>query len=543
MNHTLENSKMSAYLRIAIQILSFLLIPGLFSASFLALRDVVQALISGNAQLSSLRYSVITLLATVPAAILSGRWFCGWLCSFGAMQDLLWFVSGKAKLHRRVPQKMDAVLRRIKYIILVLIAAFLWTGLVTTGEAGPWAVFGQYTAIGKWPGLSPLLSVSGGILILSMIVSLFVERAFCRYFCPMGAVYAVLARLQRFPIQKERTACGSCRACTHQCSMGLELDGVDAVKSGECIQCGRCVEACPRGNARHRYGYLGLVLTLLTVAGCTAYLELAPADGGAPAIPETVQEERGPYPDGVFTGEGRGYRGTTTVAVTVENGNITDIEVTSSGDDKSYLNRVIPVLIPEIISEQGTDVDAVTGATKTSDGILAAVSSALGSAGVSDYADAVQEQLEQEAERVLRIEAGRLHDLADGQYSGTAEAFRGEVEVLVTVERGRVTDISIVSYYDHEPYFFQAAPFVIDGILTEQSLNVDVYTGATYSSNGIIKAVADALDVDETGYSLAPEKPRSHKGKKEGHVAQKFIESPEQYESKVEKYKDRELKP
>ena len=110
-------------------------------------------------------------------------------------------------------------------------------------------------------------------------------------------------------------------------------------------------------------------------------------------------------------------------------------------------------------------------------------------------------------------------------------------------ENQKVKDIAILSYCDTEEYFFKAAPAVIEEIKMEQSLNVDVYTGATYSSNGIIKAVADALDVEEDGYSLAPEKPRAHKEKKEGHVAQKFMESQEQYESKVEKYKDTELKP
>ena len=95
MNRTTKRSKKSAYLRIAIQILSFFLIPGLFSAGFLALRDLVQAAVSGSADAFSLRCSVITLLATVPATILFGRWFCGYLCSFGAMQDLLWFVSKK----------------------------------------------------------------------------------------------------------------------------------------------------------------------------------------------------------------------------------------------------------------------------------------------------------------------------------------------------------------------------------------------------------------------------------------------------------------
>lgn len=542
MNRTTKRSKKSAYLRIAIQILSFFLIPGLFSAGFLALRDLVQAAVSGSSDAFSLRCSVITLLATVPATILFGRWFCGYLCSFGAMQDLLWFVSKKTfKLRHRVPPKLDRALRRSKYILLALIAALLWTGLVSTDLSGPWSVFGQYTDLGSRPGLAPLLSVGGALLILIILASIFIERGFCRYLCPMGAVYAILSKLQRFPVLKKRDACGSCRSCSQSCAMALELGEVDAVHSGECIRCMRCAEICPRGNVRPKGGYLGLIVTLLTVVSCMAYLEFDPAPALDTQSPVTAEEARGPYADGTFTGEGRGYRGTTTVDVTVENGFITDVTVTASGDDKPYLSRVIPVLIPDIIAQQSTDVDVVSGATKSCRGILTAVNDALGI--TQTPGDAAEDPAQAEKERLERLEAGRLHDLADGQYTGSAEAFRGEVEVLVTVEGQRVTDISIVSYYDHEPYFFQAAPFVIDGIVAEQSLNVDVYTGATYSSNGIIKAVANALSLGEDAYSLAPEKPRAHKDKEQTHVMQKFIESPEQYEAKVEKYSGRDLKP
>ena len=71
------------------------------------------------------------------------------------------------------------------------------------------------------------------------------------------------------------------------------------------------------------------------------------------------------------------------------------------------------------------------------------------------------------------IEAGRFQNLTDGIYTGSADAFRGDVEVQVTVEKQKVTDISILSYCDTEEYFFGAAPAVIEQMKAEQSLNVD----------------------------------------------------------------------
>ena len=104
------------------------------------------------------------------------------------------------------------------------------------------------------------------------------------------------------------------------------------------------------------------------------------------------------------------------------------------------------------------------------------------------------------------------------------------MEVQVTVEKQKVTDISILSYCDTEEYFFRAAPAVIEQMKAEQSLNVDAVSGATYSSNGIIHAVANALEIPEDQY--APRPGRNLTAKKMKHE----ITSQEEYEEKVEKY-------
>ena len=134
--------------------------------------------------------------------------------------------------------------------------------------------------------------------------------------------------------------------------------------------------------------------------------------------------------------------------------------------------------------------------------------------------------------------AGRFHDLKDGIYTGTADAFRGDVEVQVTVENQKVTDISILSYCDTEEYFFRAAPYVIGQMKEEQSLNIDALSGATYSSNGIIHATANALEIPEDEYAPRPGRDLAHKQKEHGHIVKHTIESQEQYEEKVKEYED-----
>ena len=80
-----------------IQILSFLLIPGLFEAQFSAVGTIISAVYQGTVLWERIRYSVWMLLATVPAVIIVGRFFCGYFCSFGAVQDFLWFAGNKLK--------------------------------------------------------------------------------------------------------------------------------------------------------------------------------------------------------------------------------------------------------------------------------------------------------------------------------------------------------------------------------------------------------------------------------------------------------------
>lgn len=105
--------------------------------------------------------------------------------------------------------------------------------------------------------------------------------------------------------------------------------------------------------------------------------------------------------------------------------------------------------------------------------------------------------------------------LQDGTYEGSAEGFKGTITVSVQVEGGKVTDIQVVSESD-TPNFFSQAESVLDSIIEAQSLSVDTVSGATYSSTGLMNAVADALDdavidgdLDFTVISL-PEGGHSH---------------------------------
>lgn len=535
----LKNKKIN-WVKVVIQILSLALIPGLFEGEFAAVGNIVSCIYKGNISWESVKYSVWMLVATVPATVLVGRFFCGFFCSFGAVQDLLWFGSHRLRAlfpGKRNLKKADRIFRFAKYAVLFYFIIFVWSGVTAVKTAGPWQVFGQYVSFGHWPGLKPLLSVGGILLLVIFIGSLFVQRFFCRYFCPMGAIYSLISRASFLKIDKPREGCGKCRLCTSKCSMGMDLTKKDRVAGGECISCQKCVSWCPKGNARFRsrYGVLiGVGVTCVTIMVSQLFIagNLA-REKTADSVKKTAENDAGGnFQNGIYTGTGEGYRGKVTVTVKVADGKITELILDDYADDKSYMERAKNRIFQEMISRQNTDVDAVSGATYSSNGLIEAVNKALG----NEEGEGKKPEQEESEDKQSFIEAGRFQNLTDGIYTGSADAFRGDVEVQVTVEKQKVTDISILSYCDTEEYFFRAAPAVIEQMKAEQSLNVDAVSGATYSSNGIIHAVANALEIPEDQYAPRPGRNLTAKKKNHGHIVKHEITSQEEYEEKVEKY-------
>lgn len=535
----LKNKKIN-WIKVVIQILSFALIPGLFEGEFAAVGNIVSCIYKGNISWESVKYSVWMLLATVPATVLVGKFFCGFFCSFGAVQDLLWLGSHRLRAlfpGKRNLKKADRIFRFAKYAVLFYFIIFIWSGVTAVKTAGPWQVFGQYVSFGHWPGLKPLLSVGGVLLLFIFIGSLFVQRFFCRYFCPMGAIYSLISQTSFLKIDKPREECGKCHLCTSKCTMGMDLTKKDRIAGGECISCQKCVSWCPKGNVhfRSRYGVLigvGVTCATIMVSQLLIAGNLA-KEKTADSVKKTAENDAGGnFQNGIYTGTGEGYRGKVTVTVKVADGKITELVLDDYADDKSYMERAKNRIFQEMISRQNTDVDAVSGATYSSNGLIEAVNKALG----NEEGEGKKPEQEESEDKQSFIEAGRFQNLTDGIYTGSADAFRGDVEVQVTVEKQKVTDISILSYCDTEEYFFRAAPAVIEQMKAEQSLNVDAVSGATYSSNGIIHAVANALEIPENQYAPRPGRNLTAKKKNHGHIVKHEITSQEEYEEKVEKY-------
>lgn len=197
--------------------------------------------------------------------------------------------------------------------------------------------------------------------------------------------------------------------------------------------------------------------------------------------------------DGVYKGSATGFSGPVTVAVTIMDKKITSIDILSSTDDEAFFNRAKGV-IDRIISSQSFDVDVVSGATYSSNGIIKAVKNAL--TGEKDKTVTGKSKQESASESdSSSVEKAAVQDASaykDGTYYGTGKGFAGTMKVKVDIVGGKIASISIVSTKDGDSYV-KSASSLLDTIVEKQSTNVDTVSGATFSSRGIIAAVRSAL--------------------------------------------------
>lgn len=192
--------------------------------------------------------------------------------------------------------------------------------------------------------------------------------------------------------------------------------------------------------------------------------------------------------DGVYEGTGTGFAGPIKVAVTIKDHTITAIEILSKSDDAAFFTRA-KAMIDRILEKQSLDVDTVSGATYSSRGILRAVKNAL--TGERDDGKTVADERKKEDTDLETVEESG--SWKDGIYYGSGTGFGGTIKVAVSVQDGRIVSIEIQSASGEGSSYLSQAKAVIDRIISQQSLNVDTVSGATYSSRGIIRAVRNAL--------------------------------------------------
>lgn len=185
---------------------------------------------------------------------LMGRFVCGWLCPFGLIQDLLHKIPFPKKIGSF---RGDKLLRKMKYVILAVFVILLPMFVVDILGQGLPYFCKLICPAGTLEGGMPLVlmnqsmrSALGGLyawknllLVLTIVVSILIYRPFCKYICPLGAIYSVFNPISVFRYKVDQEKCTGCGVCAKVCKM--QVNPVKNANSLECIRCGLCKKSCP----------------------------------------------------------------------------------------------------------------------------------------------------------------------------------------------------------------------------------------------------------------------------------------------------------
>ena len=178
--------------------------------------------------------------------ILFGRMICCWLCPFGFIQDLL----AKIKTPKLKKSPVTRVLSYFKYVVLVVLVVILPMFFFIPGFCeficpagtleGGVGLLSNPNNEGSLGMLGPLFSWKFTLLIAILVASIFIFRVFCRFLCPLGALYGFFCRVAMLGIKLDKTKCTDCGLCIGVCKMDVKRVG-----DHECIHCGKCISVCP----------------------------------------------------------------------------------------------------------------------------------------------------------------------------------------------------------------------------------------------------------------------------------------------------------
>ncbi|MEZ0537485.1 4Fe-4S binding protein [Caldicellulosiruptoraceae bacterium PP1] len=537
MNKSLRKN-ITQILRFTVQIISLIFFSGMFVYIFAGIEQLFKYLIKGNIPFTSVSTYFATLFITFIITILLGRFFCGWICSFGTVFSYLNKIVKKVfKIKININEKIDNYLKYSKYIILFLIALFIWTlNYNILKSFSPWDAFSELIALS-----SGVISYKGGLLILSFIfiISIFVERAFCRYFCPLGALFSITSKLRILRIRKKNNNCGNCMICTNECEMGLPLNRLDEVKSGECLNCFRCVSSCPRHNQevvvfnqpinKNLAGAVTVasllgVYTLMNTVSLNAENHISVSQqqivvdnsSSTQTIQNNNQDSNTTTSDShnsTTKSDETQNSNTSNDSINKSNGGITNNSNNSASQQIIQNNNQVSNTTTSDSHNTATKSNETQNSNNSNDSINKS------NGGITDNSNnTVSQQITQYSNQINNTTTSDSQNTTisneaqnsntsnennsvtnstriykDGTYTGEGIGYRPGIVVEVTIKDDKITKIEIVS--DNETPRFSYLPFqtVPQEIIDSQSTKVDTVSGATMSSEGIIMAVEDAL--------------------------------------------------
>lgn len=185
--------------------------------------------------------AMLLLVAVILLTLIASRGFCGWICPFGSLQEWVGMLGRRIFKKRFNPTgAWDRALRYLKYVILAVIISLTWhTGSLVFRDYDPFLAFFHF---GKGIDEMPWAYAALGV---TLVGSLIIERFFCKYACPLGAVLGIVGKIGLTKIERDPAGCKECNLCHQKCNARVDFLSSTSIRSAECNQCLDCVVDCP----------------------------------------------------------------------------------------------------------------------------------------------------------------------------------------------------------------------------------------------------------------------------------------------------------
>lgn len=202
-------------------------------------------LVTTGDMVQKIKSSAFVLMGIVfTLTLLFGPVFCGWICPLGSIQEWVGTI-GRALFGKRyntfVPKRLDKILRYLRYVLLALVLYnTARTGMLLFANVDPYFALFHF-----WTGETAIAALL--ILGITLVLSLFVERAWCKYACPYGAMLGLFNPIRIFKIKRSEASCISCGLCDQSCPMNISISDSETVADHQCISCLKCTSeaSCP----------------------------------------------------------------------------------------------------------------------------------------------------------------------------------------------------------------------------------------------------------------------------------------------------------